>query len=508
MSGLTLILHGVQMPGHMNGCVLTPGWRGQLDKGDETMTALKSASPSPASYRARHWLRYILVVSGLFLLVGVVGVLAWRRWPAQPAPLPPEVNLEGLDTALRESIVAAREKVLQHPRSSEAWGHLGKLLRTPEFNDEASSCFAEAEKLDPDNVRWPYLRGEAVMLAKPEIAVSHLRRAVEVCDRLEPDNIVPHLRYSEILVAQGMHDEAEAALRRAREKDPENPSVRLYLGLLSSMKGNLEASHRLLLSCQHSEFTRKRACLELAVLCQRLGRNEEALKFEQKANGFPKDHNWPDKYIMDYKQASVGKQTRLQYVDRLEAQGKHAEAVKTLQAILADGPDYRVLVGLGKLLGQAGDLDGAERALREAISLTTANAKANHFLSRILSARGEYFQGNGVDGAKAQQQFQAAVEAAERALLQKPDDAETLLFLGLALKALGRQREALEAFDAAVKCGPEMVETHFHLAEALANAGNAADARRHWAEVLQLAKPENPLRHAAVERLQKLPAKE
>src|SRR5262245_38106810 len=109
-------------------------------------------------------------------------------------------------------------------------------------------------------------------------------------------------------------------------------------------------------------------------------------------------------YVMDYKQSSVAKQTKLQYVDRLEAQGKQAEAVKVLQELLADGPDYRVLVGLGKLLGQLGDLDGAERALREAISLTPANARANHYLSRVLSARGEFYQSNGGDKNKAEQQ--------------------------------------------------------------------------------------------------------
>src|SRR5207237_7046248 len=127
-----------------------------------------------------------------------------------------------LDPDLRESIEAAQAKVVQEPRSAEAWGYLGKLLRTPEFNEEASFCFAQAEKLDERNIRWPYLRGEAIMMTAPEAALPHLRRALEVADRVEPDNLVPRLRLAELLMATGRHDEADDCLRLARAIDPDN----------------------------------------------------------------------------------------------------------------------------------------------------------------------------------------------------------------------------------------------------------------------------------------------
>src|SRR5262249_30133672 len=142
-------------------------------------------------HRAMRWPRRVLLVGFLLTSLGLAATLAWKRWHKEQAPAPPEITLEGLDPALRESIAAARDRVLREPSSAEAWGHLGKLLRTPDMNEEAAFCFGQAEKLEPQNVRWPYLRGEAVMQANPEAALPHLRRAVEIGDRSEPDNILP-----------------------------------------------------------------------------------------------------------------------------------------------------------------------------------------------------------------------------------------------------------------------------------------------------------------------------
>src|SRR5262249_18785862 len=226
-------------------------------------------------------------------------------------------------------------------RSAEAWGYLGKLLRTPNFNEEAGFCFAQAEKLEPNEVRWPYLRGEAILLETPEKALPHLRRAVETADRHEPDNLVPRLRLAEVLIATGQHEEAETCLRLAREIEPDNINVIYGLGLLAAIRGELEESRRLLLRCQHSEFTRQKASQQLAAVCERLGKSDEAAKFHQKSLELPKDDNWPDRYIMDYRQLARGKQIRFQYAERLAAQGKFQDAVQKLQEILEDGPDFR-----------------------------------------------------------------------------------------------------------------------------------------------------------------------
>src|SRR5262249_8559366 len=165
----------------------------------------------------RFTVRRLLMIVLFIAAASLAGVLVWKQHHVESMPPPPEVALGGVDPAIRESIESARAKVLQEPRSAETWGLLGKLLRAPEFNDAAAVCFAQAEKLQPNNVRWPYLQGEAFVMERPEAALPYLRRAVEIGDQTEPDNLVPRLRLAEALMAVGMHDEAETCLRRAHE---------------------------------------------------------------------------------------------------------------------------------------------------------------------------------------------------------------------------------------------------------------------------------------------------
>jgi tetratricopeptide (TPR) repeat protein len=416
-------------------------------------------------------------------------------------PPPPSAELDGLDPTLREAILSARERVLQQPRSAEAWGHLGKLLRGPDFITQASFCFAQAEKLEPNKIAWPYLRGEAFILQAPDAAVVHLTRAAELADRLEPNNVVPRLRLAETLLTLGRFDEADKHLRRALEIDSDNINVRFNLGLLAIARGKLEEGRQLLLRCQYSEFTRQKACLRLTAVCERLGRTEEAARFQQKARELPKDFNWPDPYIMDYRQIAVGSQARLQYVDRLESQGKFGDAVEILQAVLADGPDYRAYVGLGKNLAQLGKFDEAEGAFGEAIKLAPANAKAYYYLSRLYLARGELLEKQRSDRKQIDKDYQAAADSARKALAQKPDDAMAHVTLGMALNHLDKKQEALDAFEQAVACSPELPEPHFHLGEALLDRGERDRALKQFAQAVQLAKPHDPYRKKALDRM-------
>jgi Flp pilus assembly protein TadD len=435
---------------------------------------------------------------------GATGLWLKKRGKVEPMPPPPEVALDYLDSDLREAIQEAQAKVQQEPRSAEAWGHLGKLLRTPYFNEEASFCFAQAEKLDPNSVRWPYLRGEALMLATPEDALGPLRHAVEVADRNEPDNLVPRLRLAELLISTGRHEEAETCLRGARDIDPDNPNVIFGLGLLASIRGEFEESRKLLLRCQHSEFTRQKASQHLAAVCQQLGKTEESAKFQKKSQQLPNDDNWADPYIMDYRLVARGKQIRFQYAEHLAAQGKFQEAVQRMHEILVDGPDFRAYVGLGTYLGRIGDIDGAERAYRDALKLRPESAKPWYFLARLHLTRGLHYQGTIKDKAKANAQFAAAAEAARRSLEHKPNDALAHLTLGLALKYLGKQETALASLRSAVECGPEQIDPQYYLGEMLADLGQNAEARSHLEQALQLARPDDPLRKQAQERLEKL----
>src|SRR5437870_13762828 len=111
----------------------------------EAKAPAQRAVPLPPGRAVKRWLRRVLLVVFLLTSLALAGALTWKRWHQESMPAPPEMVLTGLDPALAESIAAARDRVLREPNSAEAWGQLGKLLRTPGLIDEADFCYAQAE---------------------------------------------------------------------------------------------------------------------------------------------------------------------------------------------------------------------------------------------------------------------------------------------------------------------------------------------------------------------------
>src|SRR5579885_2560730 len=141
----------------------------------------------------------------LFLAV-VVGAAGWYVWRHYTAPAPPEVAREGIDPELAQAIQTARQKIQADPYSVQYWGDLGKLLRAAQLYPEAVACFAQAEQLDPENPRWPYLQGESLRLSNTSAALPPLQRAVALSRN--SDTIAPFLRLAEANLALGNNGEA------------------------------------------------------------------------------------------------------------------------------------------------------------------------------------------------------------------------------------------------------------------------------------------------------------
>src|SRR5213079_2958398 len=107
---------------------------------------------------------------------------------------------------------------------------LGMVLRAHDFDAEANRCFEEAERLDPREPRWPYLRGQTLVLTDPEAGILCLRRAVQCCG---DSPTAPRLRLAEALLEQGRLDEAQSHLEQAARRDPR---ARLAWGRLALLR--------------------------------------------------------------------------------------------------------------------------------------------------------------------------------------------------------------------------------------------------------------------------------
>jgi tetratricopeptide (TPR) repeat protein len=439
--------------------------------------------------RRRGWIAIAIVF--VTILAGAAGWYTWRRYTA---PAPPVIAREGLDPELAEAIEAARRKIRADPYSAPAWGDLGKLLRAARLHPEAVACFAQAEQLEPNNPRWPYLQGEALHLSDNRAALPPLQRAAALAG--SSDTIAPPLRLAEVLLALGRNDEAETQLRRALELEPDNPTVHYYLGLLALTRDDLPASLRHLTRCQHSPFTQRKACSQLAAVYRRMGRMQEADNYSRKADSLPQDRNWLDPFLSDV--LAVGRQARFQQVHHLELSGNYRAAAEQLAALIKQRPEYRAYVALGEDLGKLGDLDGAELALRSAIELAPEKFEAYHELSRLLWIQADRIVRSKPERARAQ--FEEAAACARQALARRPDHAMSHVLLGMSLRRLGKRPEALEAFRRAVECAPNLVEAHLYLGETLAEAGQVNAARVALERAREL-KPDDPRPRAALAKL-------
>jgi tetratricopeptide (TPR) repeat protein len=449
----------------------------------------------PASARPRRRWRW-----GIGLLGGVVlglGLAAGGYlWLGRPAASLPDVPLEGAEPAVVQALQAALAEVRRQPASAKAWGELAMLLRACEYAEPAAYCFAQAAARAPTEPRWPYLQGEALLLrGRAEEAVPCLEEALK---RAGPaaEAWLLHLRLSEALLVLRQPAAATAHLAQLPAGTPLQPVIELYRGLAALVEGQPAQARQHLLRSLQSPWTRQRACSQLAVACQRLGEATQAEHWQRRAAALPPDGRWPDPWVLECLRRAPGKAARLRYIEQLEAHRRYAEAVAELQQLLQQGPDYKVLIGLGKNHARLGDLEAAEQALRQALTLEPRSVQGHYFLSKILWTKAE--QTN--DPVRQQALYQEAAAEARQAVDNKPDHALAHLLLGRCCERLGRRDEALAALRQAAACAPELVEPALYLGELLAATGRIAEARRELERARQLA-PDDPRPAAALARL-------
>jgi tetratricopeptide (TPR) repeat protein len=473
------------------------------------MTAAPETQPSSAHGRKRRaWL--VLVLLGVVVIGGVVAFSFIRSGPALPPP--PDVQPGDLEQGVVDLVRVARQRVLEEPRSAAAWGTLGQTLLANELEDEASVCFAVAERLDPTNPRWPYYQaGPFLNQGEQEKALPYLRRAVERGDAQDEANQAPRLLLAETLLALDRPDEAKAELQRVQARVNQDPSAAIYevraefdLGLLAADRQEWNTARSHLQRCLGSLPTQRKARLQLAAICQRQGDRAGAEEFRRQAGRLPADTDWYDPFVAEYQNRAVKKKLRYRLAEKLEAGRRFAEAAEILRPMTKQFPDdYLTHMTLGKVLAQLGDGPGAEQALRRSVALAPEKVQAHYYLSLVLYHHGDALSRQGKE-KEARKLFAEAAALARHVLTIKPDYGMAHMSLGRSLERLGQRAEGLEELRRAVLCNPEHAELHFQLGKALAEEGQGAEARTRLEKALQLAPPDAPWKQAAKDLLASL----
>jgi tetratricopeptide (TPR) repeat protein len=436
------------------------------------------------------------------VLVALSGVLAFFAGPLRtrsvPDAEPPTILLDGVEKPVADAIASARERVRQEPASAESWGYLGKLLLTHRFPPQAEQCFAQAEKLDGNQPRWPYYRGLVHLHQDNRLALTHLRRAVELGDRYDPGVLSTRLRLAEALLEQGEDEDAEEQFRIVFKKDPQNPWLLYHRGLLALARNDLGGAIDRLSVLTNHPCARQKACAQLAMIYRRRQDEGQAAAFARLAAQYPADEPWEDPYVEEYRMLQCDAQGRLLQVKALESAGEYREAVPLLKSINEDSDSDLARLALGISLAKLGQYDEAETALRNTLTLYPDKVQAHYFLAVVLFIQGDRVPGRdrGVPEA-ALAKYRESAEHARRAVELKPDHGLAHVYLGRALLVLGRRDEGLKELWAAVACKPEEARTHFFLGEALADAGQIEEGLHHLELAVRLVGKDDPLPAAA-----------
>src|SRR5262249_5632040 len=346
-------------------------------------------------------------------------------------------------------------------------GRLGQLLRAHGYVPESNSCFAQAERLAPDEPRWPYLHALGLQSSDPDAAIGHLQRAVTLCGNV-PD--APRLVRAEVCLQQGHFDEAEGHFHQVLQGNPANARAHLGLGRLACERRNPRDALAHLEQAASSPLTQKAARGLLAQAYQQLGDTAAAGRERAPALELAGERPWPDPFQEEVLDMMIGKQARLARLQTLHRQGRGAEALALARQLENDYPDvYWLVEGRGQMT--RGDFAAAERALLKAVELAPESVEARFDLGTVL------FE---------QRNYSAAADSFRRVTELEPGHGPAYLRLGRCLVSQGDQAEALRAFQAAVRYMPQQAEAHRELGALLAREGRPDEAAAQLRQALQL----------------------
>jgi tetratricopeptide (TPR) repeat protein len=403
----------------------------------------------------------------------LAGGLYWG-W-SHAGPEPPRLEVPGIDPVVLRAVEEARAGVRRAPHSAAAWGRLGMVLQAHQYWTQARFCLAQAERLDPKELRWPYFQGLAAYgAADGEGAVAKLEQAVALCD---PTFDAPRLRLAELLLSLNRLDEAESHFRHILRKNLLHPRAQLGLARIFYQRGDLRASLGQLTLPQSDSRTEKGAWQLLAQIHCHLGQQARAEEAQRRATDLAEDPPWPDRLFDEVNELRTGKQAWIERALLLSRENRNPEAIALLQQTVATYPEAQdTWMQLGLLFLMQKNQPDAEKAFRRATELAPGSPESVFYLGNTLVLRGDLAGG---------------IACFRKAADLKPDYAAANYSLGNCLVETGDNTGAIEAYRAALRYEPALVEVHVSLATLLAEKGQYAEAWVHAAHALRL-EPSHP----------------
>ena len=319
----------------------------------------------------------------------------------------------------------------------------------------ANSHFQRSLELFPRNVYALCYAGHCLDLQGNSVeAVKMFDRALQV----RPDCAYAHAQLGCIFLASNRPQEATESFARAFRIDPKQetePSYQLLLARSLANLGRLDAA----LSAYHRAADLNPADDQALVgagwMLYKLGKFEEAEQPLRAAIKLKSD------YASAYEVLGC----------TLREMHRAAESIPIWQKLISLEPENAdAIANLGWALGDVGRHRDAIPALKHAQEIDP-----NLYLDHAI---GQYHN--------RLQEYREAVAAEERAILQRPDDADAYGELTAALVGLNEYDQAIVAAQRAVKLNPAVQETWHNLGLAYFETSRFEEAEASLIQVLQL----------------------
>ena len=433
----------------------------------EEQTVAPVLSPQPT--RPGVWKRWRVLAGGLLVLVLASGLALWWFSGSNLAPPPLPADVQNVE--LREALEKLRARVLARPHSAGQWGELAMTLQIHQFYPESDYCYAEAERLDPADPRWPYARGLIALKREPTVSLQFFRLAA--AGKTMPEiQLAAWLQLGDILLEQRSVDEAGSMFNQALKRDPGNARAEFGLGLVGVAR-NDSAAIEYLETARASPFYRKQATAQLAALAR--SRNDpKAAELDKEVATLPDDPHWPDPFVQQLFQRRVARKSEDTEAEFLERQQSFDAAAAAFLRQIETHPTARAYLGAGLNLERTGQLERALPLLREAAKLDPENYKAHFAVARVLSALVEKEPAS----ARILEWNREIAEQARQTTELKPDLYQAYQFWGKAKKSLGDTAGALPPLRKGVAASPTDFELQVLLAETLIELGMNEDAEK------------------------------
>jgi tetratricopeptide (TPR) repeat protein len=411
-----------------------------VGSGFSRIFAFDGSSPAKAGRHVRVALVLVLAV----MLAIVSGCTSTRetatvstdRPALRPVSLPDMTGAaESVQVQLRDRYASLQLTIDRSGTPSAelavAYGEMGKLLIAAEYLDAAESCFANAQALQPGDMRWPYYLGHVYRFKnEPARSASAFARTVT----LQADDVPSLVWLGEMQLAQNQPEAAAPHFTRALSLQPRAAIAMFGLGRVALARQQYAEA------VKHLE-----AALELAPQASRI---HYPLAMAYRGHG---DRRNAEAHLRQRGDVAIP------FADPLLGE---------IGGLLQNAAAYEVRGS--EALGKREWADAITN-LRKAIELSPANPGTRLNLGTALFLTG--------DAGGALEQFEAAVRLS-------PESPKAHYSIGVLMEGAGRDEDAIVRFTTAVKYDPGFVEARMQLADALRRNGRLEESLSHYAEVI------------------------